>query len=160
MEEIGIGDYVPALKTTVKLSDPSDLILEYTGGYALDMKVGMPVTTLSAGQRSPARWQRHHLISRQRSKSFGRKRSFIKLNEVPEGVEIGDSASFEVVLEQKEDVLLVPKRAVIQYMGTYTARVLSEDNIRSETDIEVGIETATQYEVVSGLEEGDIVILE
>ncbi|MBS1473775.1 MAG: efflux transporter periplasmic adaptor subunit, partial [Massilimaliae sp.] len=55
---------------------------------------------------------------------------------------------------------IVPKRAVIQYMGTFTARVLSEDNIRSERDIEVGIETATQYEVVSGLEEGDIVILE
>ena len=31
---------------------------------------------------------------------------------------------------------------------------------RQEKDIEVGIETATQYEVISGLEEGDIVILE
>ena len=46
------------------------------------------------------------------------------MDEVPDGIEIGDSASFEVILEQKEDVLIVPKRAVIQYMGCllYTSR--------------------------------------
>lgn len=160
MEEIGIGDYVPALKTLVKVSDPSDLILEYTGGHALKMKVGMPVTATVGGKTVTGEVVTTPSDFPAEEQELRKETAFIKLNKVPEGVEIGDSASFEVVLEQKEDVLLVPKRAVIQYMGIYTARVLSEDNIRSEKDIEVGIETATQYEVISGLEEGDIVILE
>ncbi|WP_159438298.1 efflux RND transporter periplasmic adaptor subunit [Massiliimalia massiliensis] len=160
VEEIGIGDYVPALKTIIKLSDPSDLILEYTGGYALDMKVGMPVTITVGGTTVTGEVATTPSDFPAEEQELRKETVFIKMDEVPDGIEIGDSASFEVILEQKEDVLIVPKRAVIQYMGTFTARVLSEDNIRSERDIEVGIETATQYEVVSGLEEGDIVILE
>ncbi|MBS7176466.1 MAG: hypothetical protein KH056_09875, partial [Clostridiales bacterium] len=124
------------------------------------MKVGMPVTATVSGKTVTGEVVTTPSDFPAEEQELRKETAFIKLNKVPEGVEIGDSASFEVVLEQKEDVLLVPKRAVIQYMGIYTARVLSEDNIRSEKDIEVGIETATQYEVISGLEEGDIVILE
>lgn len=160
LEEIGVGDYIAAQKVLLTVADPSDLVLEYTGTSALKMKVGMPVTVSLAGTEyegevvtTPSDFP----LEEQETK---KETVLIRVDGLPEEAEIGDSASFEVVLEEKQDVLIVPKRAVMQYMGVYTARVLSEDNIRSERDIEVGIETATQYEVISGLEEGDVVILE
>ena len=160
LEEIGVGDYIAAQKVLMTVADPAELVLEYTGTSATKMKVGMPVTVTLSGQDYEGEVVTTPADFPLEEQELRKETVFMRVDGLPDGVEIGDSASFEVVLESKQDVLIVPKRAVMQYMGTYTARVLSEDGIRTERDIEVGIETATQYEVISGLEEGEVVILE
>ena len=57
-------------------------------------------------------------------------------------------------------MIVVPKTAITKYLGGYYASVMNEDGLRSERDVEVGVESSTHYEIVAGLEEGETLIIE
>src|SRR5690606_8987654 len=67
----------------------------------------------------------------------------------------GYSANSEIIIEQREDVLLVPER-VIDFAGeSATVRVRKADNTTEERVIQTGLSDAINIEVVGGLEEGE-----
>ncbi len=67
----------------------------------------------------------------------------------------GYSANSEIIIEQREDVLLVPER-VIDFVGdSATVRVRKADNATEERVIQTGLSDAINIEVVGGLEEGE-----
>ena len=76
---------------------------------------------------------------------------------VPEDGEIGNSADISVVLQKSEDAIVIPKSVVQGFAGRRVVKVL-EDDVVIEKDIETGIESVTEYEVISGLSEGELVI--
>ncbi|MFW5684405.1 MAG: efflux transporter periplasmic adaptor subunit, partial [Spirochaetota bacterium] len=63
-----------------------------------------------------------------------------------------------LVLAEREDVLVLPKRAVQRYATRRYVHVLV-NGVRVERDVEIGLETATEVEIVRGLEEGEEVVL-
>jgi macrolide-specific efflux system membrane fusion protein len=67
------------------------------------------------------------------------------------------TASVSIIIESKNDVLLVPSSAVQTQAGQSTVKVLR--NGQQETvSVKIGLISDTQTEIVSGLSEGDTVI--
>ncbi|MEM1127973.1 MAG: efflux RND transporter periplasmic adaptor subunit [Bacteroidota bacterium] len=67
----------------------------------------------------------------------------------------GYSANAEIIIEQREDVLLIPER-VIEFAGdTARVNVLLADNALEERILETGLSDAIHIEVVSGVNEGE-----
>jgi macrolide-specific efflux system membrane fusion protein len=67
------------------------------------------------------------------------------------------SATANIILETKADVLLVPNGAVQTTNGTSTVRVMKNGKVTS-VPVEVGASSDTQTEIISGLTEGDTVV--
>lgn len=73
----------------------------------------------------------------------------------------GMSVDADVVINSKSDVLIIPAAAVQSKDGKTIVRVLerSEGEVILEKDVELGINNNTWVEVVSGLAEGEAVII-
>ncbi|MFC1987146.1 efflux RND transporter periplasmic adaptor subunit [Chloroflexota bacterium] len=79
---------------------------------------------------------------------------------VPEGIGIraGMSASADIVLSERSNVLLVPDRAIKQdNQGNTTVEVIVDGQSEERTVI-TGISDGFQTEIVDGLEEGEVVV--
>lgn len=67
----------------------------------------------------------------------------------------GYSANSEIIIEQREDVLLIPERVIEFSEDSATVRIRLADNTTNERIIQTGLSDAINIEVVSGLEEGE-----
>jgi hypothetical protein len=83
----------------------------------------------------------------------------IGFDEVPEDIKSGMSADIVITSLTKENVLLVPERTILEKNGGVFAEVLINGKV-SEKAIEIGLEGDDMVEVVSGLEEGEEVIMQ
>ena len=79
----------------------------------------------------------------------------------PSATQGGSSAASDVykrqVLERKEDVLWLPPAAIRTFEGRKFV-VIQEGAIQRRVDVTVGIESDDRVEIVSGVEEGDVVV--
>ena len=83
----------------------------------------------------------------------------VSLDDLPEDVKPGMTADLIIRTDFKENVLTVPKKAVRKRNGKTIVQVLENKTI-TEREIEVGLKgTNDVIEVVSGLEQGEQVIL-
>lgn len=83
----------------------------------------------------------------------------IKPSSLPPSFKDGDSVSVELCLYNKKNVLCIPKEALKDLRNHAYVQVL-KDGIITERFITVGLEGKDVTEVVSGLNEGDQVILD
>ena len=80
------------------------------------------------------------------------------------GIPVDEQLSYDsliqarIIMQRKEDALVLPQSAVREYGDRTFVRVIDEDGIRREVDVELGLETGKRVEIVDGLEEGDEVI--
>ena len=68
-------------------------------------------------------------------------------------------ANIHAVLEKSENTLHIPLRALHRASERTFVYVLTEDGLRVLRDVEVGLRGNTGYEILSGLYEGEMVIL-
>ena len=71
---------------------------------------------------------------------------------------IGMNASVTMLLEIKEDVLIVPARAVQNDKGSEAVTVMGQETTIS-VPVTTGITNGNQTEIISGLEEGQVVLI-
>ena len=64
-----------------------------------------------------------------------------------------------LLLEQHRDALAVPVQALASRSAPFTVLAVGDDHRLQERRIEVGLQTPEQIEVVSGLKEGDLVVV-
>ena len=84
--------------------------------------------------------------------------AYIKLDsEIPE-IFSNMTASANIISQIKDNVLLVPTNAVQSQNGTSIVRVMKSGQIQ-EVEVETGLSSGTQYEIVSGLKEGDTILI-
>jgi HlyD family secretion protein len=83
----------------------------------------------------------------------------VALDEVPEGLTPGMTATAEIVVAQLEDVLQVPVEAVTTYGGERVCVVLTAAGPQVRP-VETGFFTEKQVEIRSGLELGEQVLLD
>lgn len=76
-----------------------------------------------------------------------------------DGLRVGMTANGSVILERREDVLLVPVQAITTVDGRSTVEVLGEDGEIAEVGVTLGISSGTRTEIVAGLSEGQEVVL-
>jgi len=75
------------------------------------------------------------------------------------GIEVGTSVFFEIVVEQQENAVIIPMKALRGFNERMYVHVLEED-VKKEVDVTVGIKTEAEVEIISGLQPGQLVILE
>lgn len=76
----------------------------------------------------------------------------------PDGILAGMNASADIAIDTRENVLAVPVQAVRTQQGKSTVQVL-KNNQPTPVEVQVGLRTSTMVEIVSGLTEGEQVIV-
>jgi multidrug efflux pump subunit AcrA (membrane-fusion protein) len=64
-----------------------------------------------------------------------------------------------LLLEQHRDALAVPVQALTSRSAPITVLAVGDDHRLQERRIEIGLQTPEQIEVVSGLSDGDLVVV-
>ena len=64
----------------------------------------------------------------------------------------------EIVIEERDEAIIIPADAVLKFSGRKYVNLLMGD-VKIETNVEVGLETKDNVEIISGIREGDKVIL-
>ncbi len=152
------GEYLQAFQRFVRIADPTELVFDLRGSQTSSFKVGMEcVVTLGDEQ------YRGVVILTESSVPFDQREEYedavqIAVPGLPQDAHAGMTGRAELVLARREDVLVLPKRAVQRYSTKRYVNILV-NGVRVERDIDVGLETATEVEIISGLEEGEEVIL-
>ena len=73
---------------------------------------------------------------------------------------IGMNASVTMLLEFKEDVLIVPAQAIQNDKGREIVTLLGQDQMTTTSvPVSIGITNGDQTEIISGLEEGQVVLI-
>ena len=82
--------------------------------------------------------------------------------DVPEGSELkaGMSVTADIIVSERSNVLLVPNRAIKQdSQGNPVAQVMVNEQIQ-ERPVVIGISDSHQTEIIAGLNEGEMVVIE
>lgn len=74
-------------------------------------------------------------------------------------IEVGSTGTIETIVDQKKQVLYVPRRAVINAHGKTCVYVVGEKNTRRMQEVELGISDESNIEVKSGVKENEKIIL-
>lgn len=156
--DIKLGEYVNAYQTIVRIADPSKLQLRYSGDKVSYFKLGMKATADLDKKQYPAEVVMTPSEAPDDASEEVKKSVQLRIDNLPKDVTIGDSATISLTLEKRSGVIIVP-RQVVNSFGTRKFVNVLKDNIREERDIETGVENSTQVEVLSGLEEGELVIV-
>lgn len=157
-DSYSMGDNIPSYRNLFRIVDMNKLRLEYQGENSYEFKLGMNVevnisdtvyngVVVTTPSNMPV-----ELATKIKETVF------INVEELPEDVEAGEAALITLVQYKKDDVLKLPKELVKTYGARKYVPVLV-DGEKIEKTVETGIETATEIEILNGLEEKDKVIM-
>jgi multidrug efflux pump subunit AcrA (membrane-fusion protein) len=73
-------------------------------------------------------------------------------------IAVGQTVTLDVPVSRPEDVIVVPKDAVVQSGGGWQV-FLNEDGAAAPRQVEIGRAIGDAFEVISGLAEGDEVVV-
>lgn len=164
--DIDQGSHVPAYQSIIQVAETNELQLLYRAISATDIHdvtLGMEAiidingekvigTVVQIPRSVPA-----DVASK--DPDFYGKAIFIDIEELPEDVKVGDTLNFEIITAQNEDTLIIPRNALRSIIGRNYVQILVDDNTKREVDVQVGIISSTEVEILDGLEEGDKVII-
>jgi HlyD family secretion protein len=85
----------------------------------------------------------------------------VKIEDADDAVKPGFTAVAKIVVSQAESTLLVPNDALVtKEDGTYAVNIISDDGSRKSIDVEIGVKTDTNTQIISDqIKEGDKVVL-
>lgn len=154
VDNVSPGDYANVNRTLVTVADPAKLLLQYKGDNSSDFLQGTEVDVKYEKNIYKAEVVASPYNFPLDADKNLRSSVYFRLKELPKEVEIGDSAEVTLILEKKEDVIVVPRSMVSSYGGRSYVQVL-ENGMKFERDVELGIQTPTEVEIKKGLNVGD-----
>ena len=77
-----------------------------------------------------------------------------------EGVQfrVGMNADVEIIIDEKDDILLVPTSAVTETDDEEYVWIISDSGLAARVEVETGSSSIDDYEITSGLEKGVLII--
>lgn len=72
----------------------------------------------------------------------------------------GETAVISLVTDERKGVLLLPTNAIETANGESIVYVLDENGVKTSKPVQTGLATAEQTEIVEGLAEGDVVLID
>ncbi|WP_165861275.1 efflux RND transporter periplasmic adaptor subunit [Paenibacillus paeoniae] len=161
------GDVVKPYETIVMISDPSKLRVSFqidtssdamkvTVGFNVSLKFGTELVEGKVTQTPSSAPQTDDEILRSRYASH----VYVETEALPESATIGTKADVTIRLQEKEDVLLIPRSGLRNYLGRIFVRILEDGDKIREVDVEQGIIGSTEVEITKGLEEGQLIVLQ
>ena len=160
------GDEIRPGVTYLTIVDPRSVRLAYTSAATpdlLEVQVGMKAEVVYNARRLEATVVQSPAsapptddpeLARRYAQTI-----YMQLDDPTIIPSLGTTADVAIVLQRKDDVLVVPRHAIRTLAGRSYVRVLEDESIR-EYDIEKGLESSSGVEVISGLEEGMQIILD
>jgi macrolide-specific efflux system membrane fusion protein len=82
----------------------------------------------------------------------------VKLDPFPQGLNRGTPLGVSIVVDRKENAVVIPKAALRSYAGRNYVQVKDDDGTKREVDVEVGQQTSTEVEILKGLTPGQKVV--
>lgn len=165
IEDIKAGDMAKNDLELVGVADMSQMRLAYAGDEKSirDVVVGMKAVVKYGSEKmegtivqtpSSAPPVNNQELEEKYSRTL-----YINLPKLPKGVTFGDMADVTITTEKKDNVVKIPKRGLRSYMGTDSVQVLEGESVK-QVNVEVGIETGTEVEIIKGLKAGQKIILQ
>jgi len=71
----------------------------------------------------------------------------------------GMSCKAEIIIAQYEDTVYIPVQAVLRVAGQPSVYVVNKDGSHAERKVEIGLDDNKMIRIVSGLEEGEVVLM-
>jgi len=165
VEKMTAGDFVNAYQNIVSVADPSQLQLTYVASDSKELtqvKAGMPVKLKYRGVEYTGKVVQapsNVPIATDANKAQTNAVTiYMSIDDAPADSKVGDSAEMTIDLQKRHDVIVLPRSAIRSYMNRYYVQIADGER-RKEVDVEVGLMTATEVEIVKGVEEGQQVIL-
>lgn len=158
LSDIMLGEYINTYKTVARIADPKELQLRYSDDKVGEFRLGMKAVIKIENKDYIGEVVMTPADMPLDADPALKKSIQLKVDNLPESVKIGTTASISLTLEKHEDVIVLPKRVVNNFAGRKFVNVLKND-IREERDIELGIQSDTDVEVVKGLETGELIIV-
>ncbi|MBI2955487.1 MAG: HlyD family efflux transporter periplasmic adaptor subunit [Chloroflexi bacterium] len=157
-----IGEQIPALQPIFSIADPEtlqvrgDLIETDLPKVALGQEASVLVDAMQGATLRgtvvglPGNFTSQGSTVQDRSVQ-------IKVDWPPQGAQLGMLARVTITVQKKNDVLVVPARAV-KTVGKRRFVEYMEGSTRRSSNVEVGVVTETEAEIVSGLTEGQVIL--
>ncbi len=158
-------DYVDAFENLVIVADTSKLrlVMEKSDSNSMiGAEVGMQAVATAKGNTYSAKVVQTPSSAPSTDDTQLRDRYsrsiYLELEELPEDAKMGNLLDVKIVTKQKEDTLIIPTQALRTFMTRNYVQILDGERI-SEADVEIGIKTPTEVEILAGVEEGQMLIL-
>ena len=155
---LGEGEPVEPFRTVIQIADPTEILLSYSGPKRSDFALGAEVKVDIRGVIYPGEVVMTPLNVPRDAPDEMRELILIRVADLPDEVEKGDTATVVLVRARREDVIVLPRNLVQTYLGRRFVYVL-KDGLREERNVEIGIQTPTQVEVAAGLQVGEEVVV-
>lgn len=154
LESLKEGDIVNEYKPIITVSDSKKMQLYLQTDSADDIKPGM---TVKAGDYEGVVLIAPSNVPKEASDRY-KNGVLISVKNLPEGFKWGDTMEVSIDVETKRDVLAIPAKGIRKLMNSSYAYIL-EGGTKKEVNVETGVETPLEIEIISGLKEGQTVIL-
>lgn len=159
IEDLKAGDSVEAYKRILTVSDPQELQVYYQpSGKVDDVKVGMKATIRYENKEYNGEVVLSPDNAPEDALDKFKNALVIKVQDIPEELEWGDAVDFSIDIKTKENVLIIPKKGLRRIVGRSFVQVMDGDS-KKEYDVRTGIESDYEVEIISGLKEGNKVII-
>jgi len=165
--ELKEGDAVREFETLVVVADPGKLRIAFQTDGSPD------VSLVNVGSKAELTFAGNVLLEGKVTqtpssapysddpitKDRNAKMVFVELEKLPDDAEIGTRADVKVLLQERSDVIIIPRSGLRSYLGRTFVRILEEGDKIREVDVETGIKGSTDIEITKGLEEGMLIVL-
>lgn len=159
IENFKAGDSIPPYKTIIVISDPKDLCLYYQSATAKEVKLGMQAEMTFEGTKFTGEVTQCPDSVPLDALEMYKNAILVKFDSIPQNLKYGNLIDFTITVSERKDTMVVPKRGVKTFM-TRSYVIVMEDERKREIDVEVGVQNDFDTEIVSGLQEGQMIILD
>lgn len=166
VQSMNPGDTVTAYKTIVKIVDPSQLCIQYSASTMKSFPLGQEVTITIDGEdfsgyvsKTPTEvtegiYDDFPTIMSDTTSLYC---EFKDGN--PSFLTVGKTADITAVYASHENAVVISKTLVKTDGDRTYVTILDENDNKTEVDVTVGIQNATEAEILSGLSAGDRVVV-
>lgn len=155
------GDIIEPYKTIVQVADPKALQIMFDARTLNNpgiLKPGMDAELTFGTKKMKGKVVMSPYSMPEDMDEKNKDAVILEAENLPEEIEMGDSIDISIILEKKENVLTIPLEGLRSYMGRNYVYLL-DGNSKKEANVEIGTKSATEVEIISGLKEGQQVIL-
>jgi len=166
-ETLKEGDFVEAYQTLVTVADPTKLrvsIRVEDPNLIREVDVGVPAevkmkdeTLIGTVTQTPS--TSPETLNKDLAEKYA-KTLYIELPQLPAAAGIGSIADVKIVTQKRENVVKIPRSGLRSYLGRNFVRIMEDGNRIREVDVEPGLTGATEVEILQGLEEGQVIVLQ
>ena len=157
VDEINPGDRITTYKTVVTIADPSRLNLQYSGDKMDKFDLGVAVKVKVDGKDYTGKVVMNPRNYPADTSEDKKKVVIIKLDSIPSIATIGTTADISLLLQSKDNVIVLPRGAIHNFEGRNYVEMLDK-GLRTERNVELGIQNATSVEIIKGLSEGEKIL--